>query len=541
MKLLVLVLFVAFAGPCFGAESIEAWETLKKENAAFREKARRVREAAKAKAGVMRDFEARWYETMFDETADPHQLVKVERRPRAVLGAEFDAVWEDFQKEREKFGPRIKALVEQAVSQQAQRVAKLIRNAGKAEEFEAEMAKMEELLRWPYPDPSKSQITVADELKEHRRLLEEGVSLFKAKGDVSAMGAALGKLKRMRPRSDVIKQAIEERMEQHAGVMGEGAKKAVAEFLELVRKDESAEKIREGARRLAEAERMWRELGKREEGGTDEMTKVRVQGSEWSRAREREEKGELDGAKWMYENLAKEGPQTEIGRMAAEKVRQIERKATTMREEVIGTRDAAVTDWLNGVKDAATADAARAKIEEFKDARYDEVARRLRDVSEAWKHPETIQMFRVRPAQSTPLIPCGEPLLRVYERVRRHVSARRIPEPELEKAPLSEQALEEAFGVLEKRYRMEGNWAKLHELLRVRAYGQSTAEAVAIQSYLTAQRFEQANDLREAVARYRAVLEVESERTPHLEAAERLKVLREKHPEVFETPSQKPN
>jgi hypothetical protein len=541
MKPLLMLLLLALARPCAGSELIESWETLKKEHAIFLEKARRVRGAAKSKANSMRDFESRWYETMFDDAADPHRMVKIEHRPRAALGAEFDAVWEEFQKEREKFAPRIKALFERAVSEEAERVAKLIREAKGPEEFEVEIARMEELLRWPYPDPSKSQVTVADELREYRRLLEECVAIFKAGTNASdsTLGNLLGKLKRTRVRSDVVKQAIEIRVDQHGSVLDAGTKKAVAEFLELARKDEPSEKIREGWRRLLAVEGAAKELGRNLEGEKDDISKVRVQASEWSRAKEREEKGEIDGAKWLYGELAKGGPHTALGKMAEEKVRKLEGKADAMRQEVEARRDATVTEILDGVKDVATAEAALARIEQLKDGRYRDVTFQLRNVSDAWRDPQNIRGFRLRAAPSTAAIPCGLPLLRVYERAQRHVAARRIPEPALEQPPLSGQTIEEAFGTIEKQYRAQGDWLKLFELQRLRIHDPEAPELAAIQSYLTAQRFEKANDLREAVARYRAVLEVVSERTPHQEATERLKILREKHPEVFENPPPK--
>jgi hypothetical protein len=123
------------------------------------------------------------------------------------------------------------------------------------------------------------------------------------------------------------------------------------------------------------------------------------------------------------------------------------------------------------------------------------------------------------------------------KRVERDVFSRAVNAPELLKPPLVEKPLEEAMETLCDDLAKAAEWRRLYKVLEGRAsaqsalYGRLTPDdtMTALRAFFAAENFELAEQWADAIQSYKSVLRSASLRAPTKPAAERVKVLVEKH------------
>jgi hypothetical protein len=125
-------------------------------------------------------------------------------------------------------------------------------------------------------------------------------------------------------------------------------------------------------------------------------------------------------------------------------------------------------------------------------------------------------------------------------RAEREVWSRFLNAPELNEPPLADQPPETAIGKLCQRLSTDGKWQRLLELLKTRDSAapipqsgpMSRAAMQSIRSFLVGQNFELAEEWADAVGAYNTVIQANLEGTPIKEAAERLRALKQEHPDL---------
>ena len=164
----------------------------------------------------------------------------------------------------------------------------------------------------------------------------------------------------------------------------------------------------------------------------------------------------------------------------------------------------------------------------------------LRQLALVWAEENTASFTYETFRQSSTIHPWNGEINLLRRQAFRTVLARRTGSPELLRAPLVTLAPEAAVRQLAREIFARREWPRLYELLSTSGTllknsgsSENGEEWRAVKSLLTGQNFERAEQFADAVQSYRSVLTCIGELVPVDAAAERLKALKQKHPEAF--------
>ncbi|HEV7401729.1 MAG TPA: hypothetical protein VGO11_02340 [Chthoniobacteraceae bacterium] len=171
-------------------------------------------------------------------------------------------------------------------------------------------------------------------------------------------------------------------------------------------------------------------------------------------------------------------------------------------------------------------------------------AQYLKTLAICWSNPSPALYEQVRelegPSTGSTFAPEAAQL---KERVARDVLSRLLHAPELKTPPLRDLPAAAAVEKLCDNLAAKGEWRRLYEVLRAREplgreelQGRPDDAVSALHAFLAAQNLELGEQWPEAAHLYREVLQNPSARAPVKAATERLKAMKQEHPDAFKRP-----
>jgi hypothetical protein len=171
----------------------------------------------------------------------------------------------------------------------------------------------------------------------------------------------------------------------------------------------------------------------------------------------------------------------------------------------------------------------------------------LSTLAMAWRtaSPTLLRENRVQQAESGRGESFATELGALRRRIERDVISRTLKTPELNQPPLADKEPAEAIEALSDQLAAKKEWRRLIEVRQAwnlasgtEGYGRTGDDLVtALRSYLAGQNLELAEQWMDAAAAYKQVLLSTSARAPIADAAERLKALKNEHPETTRAPA----